>query len=306
MRVYVNRKPVSGPWGGGNKTLSALVSILGEEHDITFKLDPTVDVIYCQDPKPGPDGLWYQDFLNHRVKFGSKIIQRIGDVGSHRGPEVTQLVKQSSQHSDIVIFPSDWARRAIGFDKSNYYVIHNAPNDNFYEHRDNNIAQIPKELPLRIITHHWSTNDLKGFDIYEKLGLYAMANQSIEFCYVGRYSDSFKFDGINVVEPKDVSTLAEIIPTYDVYLTASKLEAGANHVIEGIACGLPVLFREGGGSIDEYCSPYGIRYDNFPQLISAIQFMRNNYAGYKAQALRYDSKISDVMHTYRTIINALG
>ena len=304
MRVYINRKPVTGPWGGGNKTLLALVDSLRQDHDVTFDLDETVDVIYCQDPKPGPDGLWYQDFLDHRSKFGSRIVQRVGDVGTHRGPQVTQLVRESTLCSDIVIFPSDWAREEISFNKSNYYVVHNAPNDDFYAHRDTGIC-LSDSKKVRIITHHWATNDMKGFDIYEALGKYALANENVDFCYVGRYSEKFSTTGIDLIAPKDVGELSKILPRYDIYLTASMLEAGANHVLEGLACGLPVLFREGGGSIDEYCSPYGIRYRDFEQLIACIDFMKSKYVGYKSQVLKYSTKISDVIDTYTTIINTL-
>ena len=304
MKIYVNRQPVSGPWGGGNKTLAALVEALREDHEVTFSLDNDVDIIYCQDPKPGPDGLWYQDFLNHKVKYGSKIIQRVGDVGTHRGPQITNLVKDTTNYSDVVIFPSDWAKRAIEFNKTNYFVIHNAPNDEFYNHRNTSLKTKVSDK-IKIVTHHWSTNDMKGFEIYESLGKYAKQNKHIEFCYIGRYSDRFGCDGITVESPKDVTELSKVLPLYDVYLTASKLEAGANHVLEGMACGLPTLYRSGGGSIDEYCCQYGLQYKSFEELVRVIEHMKNMYAPYKSQVMSYKNKISDVITTYAKIIGSV-
>ena len=104
MKIYFNRKPVSGPWGGGNKTLASLVSALDTR--IVFDLDDDVDVIFCVDPRPNENGLGYQDFLNHKFYNGSKIIQRVGDVGTHGKPELTELVKQSIKYSDVCIFQS--------------------------------------------------------------------------------------------------------------------------------------------------------------------------------------------------------
>lgn len=305
MKIYINRQPVLGPWGGGNKTLVALIEALQVNHDITFSLDKDVDVIYCQDPKPGPDGLWYQDFWNHKTKYGSKIVQRVGDVGTHRGEDVTKLVRDTAHHSDIVIFPSGWAKAAIGFNKQNYFTIQNAPNDSFYAHRSTNL-ELESRDNLRIVTHHWSTNDMKGFEIYEALGDYAKRNKNIDFCFIGRYSKKFKHHGITLLDPKDIIELSKTLPTYDVYLTASKLEAGANHVLEGLACGLPVLYRTGGGSIDEYCSQYGLEYSNFDELITCIDNIRSTYTPFKSQVLRYNHKISGVIDTYTKIIGSLG
>ena len=66
MKVYFNRKPVSGPWGGGNKTVNSLVNRL--HNNVVFDLEDDVDIIFCVDPRPNEDGLWYQDFLDHKVK----------------------------------------------------------------------------------------------------------------------------------------------------------------------------------------------------------------------------------------------
>ena len=36
MKIYFNRKPVSGPWGGGNKLLASLMDVLSDK--ATFDL----------------------------------------------------------------------------------------------------------------------------------------------------------------------------------------------------------------------------------------------------------------------------
>tara|TARA_R110001583_G_scaffold16272_13_gene66727 strand:- start:9541 stop:10449 length:909 start_codon:yes stop_codon:yes gene_type:complete len=300
VKVFINRKPVSGPWGGGNKTVSALASALEPHASVVFDLDHSdIDVIFCFDPRPCPQGVWYQHFLDYREKHGCKIIQRVGDVGTHGKPDLFSLVSQSTNLSDFIIFPSEWARNEINYRKDNYKVISNAPLDRFYLNRDK--RDVPAQK-LNIVTHHWSTNTMKGFDIYEKLGEYCINRDDIRFTYIGRYPSSAKTAGINLIDPKDIDFLSKEIPMHDIYLTASKLEAGANHVLEALAAGLPVIYREGGGSIDEYCKDYGERYSDFNSLVSAIEKVSSTYPDYKGRALNFSLTIEETIKKYLDII----
>ena len=99
--------------------------------------------------------------------------------------------------------------------------------------------------------------------------------------------------------------ISEIISECDIYLTASEEEAGANHVLEAMACGLPVVYHNNGGSIPEYCKPCGIGFDNFDQMIKAIQDMNEDYAKYKESALKYEAQIPKTIMEYMEIINEL-
>ena len=300
MKVFINRKPVLGPWGGGNKTVSSLVSSLEPHAEVVFDLNhEDIDVIFCFDPRPSSNGVWYQHFLNYRDKHRCKIIQRVGDVGTHGKPDLFSLVSQSANLSDFVIFPSKWAHDMISYKKDNYRIISNAPLDDFYLNRDkrDRLGQ-----QVRIITHHWSTNVMKGFDIYEKLGEYCSNRDDIEFTYIGRYPDSAATSGINLVEPKDIDFLSAEIPKHDIYLTASRLEAGANHVLEALAAGLPVIYREGGGSIDEYCKDHGERYSDFESLIPTIKKVSSAYSGYKGKALDFSLTIEETIKKYLDIV----
>ena len=302
-KIYFNRKPVSGPWGGGNKTVNSLVNRL---HDnVVFDLEDDVDIIFCVDPRPNEDGLWYQDFLDHKVKFGSKIIQRVGDVGTHGKPELTDLVKQSIQYSDVCIFPSQWAMEYVGASPvglgGNSIVIPNAPLSDFYENRIKEVK--PKKPPVRVVTHHWSDNEKKGFDIYSSF--YDHVDKDYLFTYIGRYSNKHTRDGINCVDPKDTNDLKTILPAHDIYLTASMEEAGANHVLEAMACGLPVVYRTGGGSIDEYCSEeFGcVSYNNLDDLPAVLSGVVENYDDHKRKVLTYKRTNDDLVNEYLAVID---
>ena len=303
MKVYINKEPIMGPWGGGNKSVTLLVSeLIDQGHSVVHDLSSDVDVIFCFDPRPNDKGVWFEDFLKHRAKYPDcRIIQRVGDVGSHGKPDLTNLVTQSVQYSDFVVFPSDWARKAIKFEKNNYTIIQNAPLKLFHLGRNYDLVHRDR---LRLITHHWSMNDMKGFDMYSKLGRACINKLNVEFTYIGRYSNKFSSEGINLIDPKESHELASEIPRHDIYLTASLAEAGANHVLEALGSGLPILYRQGGGSISEYCSEYGLEYNSFESMLDAIDNISKNYKFYKRRAYSYNRNLEDTIRLYVDIILA--
>lgn len=306
MRIYLNREPVTGPWGGGNKTVDMLKKKFVEKgwdvvHDLS---SDEIDVIFCIDPRPNSRGEWYQNFLNYKQNHNkTKIIQRVGDVGTHSKPELTELVKQSTVLSDFVIFPSDWARKYIGFKNKNYLIVNNRPKSIFFKNRRNYFSDILEENKVKIITHHWSMNEKKGFDVYNALSNFLSNNKTqFELTYVGRYNGEPP-KGIKHIGPQDDNSLKNILPFYDIYLTASLEEAGANHVLEGLAAGLPIVYREGGGSIEEYCRNFGLEYENsLESLLSCLYQMVDNYRIFKQKALSYNQKIEESINQYVGII----
>tara|TARA_A100001515_G_scaffold127136_2_gene112742 strand:- start:356 stop:1279 length:924 start_codon:yes stop_codon:yes gene_type:complete len=304
LKIFVNRQPVTGPWGGGNKTLSSLCEkLVSLGHVLTFDLQDDCEIIFCFDPRRSNNGYDYEHFLRHKRKFGTKIIHRVGDVGSHSKPELTRLLRATLPNADRVIFTSLWAKEYLQYHKKNGTVIENGALTQFYKHRKKTST---KDQKIKIVTHHWSDNEKKGFDVYSTLGqlVHKEILDCIEFTYIGRYSSNFSSTGINVIEPKDKLELSKILPAYDIYLTASVEEAGANHVLEAMACGLPILYRETGGSIVDYCSSFGVPYsDNVASLLNGITKIINRYDFYLDNVKQYTRTTEDVVDEYMEIIN---
>jgi glycosyltransferase involved in cell wall biosynthesis len=323
MRVYFNRKPVTGPWGGGSKILHATIECFKQAgHDVLFKLNDAVDVIFCFDPRQGSEvdlvdydkiyqyvhgscrnksqPLHLHDMTNHPF-----IVQRVGDIGSHGKPDLLDLVMASSVYSDVIIFPSLWAFNSIQnvFVKQNdiitrqrRYVIQNAPMAIFHKNK-----LIKKNLPekLSFVTHHWSTNHNKGFEFYAMFKKWCEV-EGHQFTFIGREPTDIKIDSVG---PMSESELAIELPKHDVYVTASLNEAGANHVLEAMAVGLPVIYHKDGGSIVEYCATSGVSFDGsiagFKQALSKLRF---EYMHIKKMLQKYEQTADDVAQSYLGVI----
>ena len=303
MKVYINREPVSGPWGGGNKTVSRLAELLIEnKNNVVFDLDhPDIDLIFCFDPRPNSRGVWYRDFIDYvKNKRDTKIVQRVGDVGTHGKPELTQLVKDTVRYSDFLIFPSNWAKNYINYQGDNFSIVKNRPLRSF--HKNKKKYENPGKI-IKVVTHHWSTNPKKGFDVYsDVVSILKKKEIEIEFTYIGRVPDDFKSEEIKIIDPKDVDFLSNNLPNYDIYFTASLEEAGANHVLEGIAAGLPVVFHTGGGSIPEYAAKYGAGFSNKKELPKAFLDVILNFSKYKTNCMKYEEDIDQTVQDYMEII----
>jgi len=302
MKIYINRKPTIGPWGGGNKTLTELCkALMSRNHKVVFELEKNIDVIFCYDPRPNQSSIWYEHFVNYkRNNPNTVIIQRVGDVGTHSKPELTYLLKAiiDAGYTDLFIFPSNWSREYLSYKGNNFKIIENKPLDIFYNKRIN--SKIGKKI--KIVTHHWSTNEKKGFDFYNKVGIYSklgkLSKKDFELTYIGRYNKDFSNEGWNLIEPVDEIILSEMLPTYDIYLTASVEEAGANHVLEAMAAGLPVIYHDKGGSINEYCKDYGLSYNDINGFIQSAETIIDNFGKFKSNVLKYNERINTSIMMY--------
>ena len=269
MKFYFNRRPVSGPWGGGSKVITAICEeSVRRGHEIFFENDihknEFFDIIFCSDPRPGPTS--FDDLLAYRTKNPrTKLIQRVGDLGTHGKPDLFMLVKASTKFADLVIFPSNWAKNFSKIDGINSITIENAPIKTFFAQKPERTA----DSPIRLVSHHWSNNQFKGFEVYEALDKFCNLRGGFTFTFIGRKPEGCFLT--NHVPPKDAQQLSEELAKHDIYITASKREAGANHVLEAMALGLPVLFHRLGGSINEYCDGRGLVYDDADDLIRKLE-----------------------------------
>lgn len=268
MLIYFNRQPVPGPWGGGSKVLTAIVNACQEAgHRCIFTPVTNIDVSFCMDPRPGQGGS-FEDLR----RLGAPIIQRIGDIGTHGKPELTELLRKTAPHAHRVVYPSAWAMHALGVPGT---IIRNAPISEFYQHRT---SRMKVSTPIRVVTHHWSNNPRKGFAFYADF--IRQCGPNISFTFIGRSDGSVPSSGV-----MDANQLSMELPKYDIYMTASEAEAGANHVLEGMAAGLPVVYHEHGGSICEYS--IGMGMSSPQEAVECITSIASAYGVHREAVLTY-------------------
>lgn len=312
MKFYLNRKPVIGPWGGGNRFITELVTQLKNlGHDVTYNFADCCDSYICFDPRPNNDGVTLEDFKRVRSRIGTptssdifpSMICRVGDLGTHNKPELGKMWNDALHYANKIVFPSGWARDYC-FD----VIVNNNNHLEYYEKISSVIpngvdkrfvdAYISKSFNnvelIKTITHHWSDNMMKGFSVYDNI---ATASKSIEFTYLGRVPSFVSYK--NWIPPCDVLEIIKHLLKADVYLTASKFEAGANHVLEAMALGLPVVYSKYGGSIVEYCNGRGVEYDGTAQgALNAIHTCVESKITYP----RYTRTVSDAVSEFIGVI----
>lgn len=312
MNIFINKVPKTTAWGGGNKTVEKLTSsLIGLGHtvinnitaeqinDINKFNELNIDVIFCFDPRPNHQGIAYNNMYFMKKHFNAKLFHRIGDIGTHGKPELLELQRQSSKLSDFLIFPSMWACNNLNSENKNYKVIENSPKEIFYDNRNVNDI-LEKNKNIRLVTHHWSNNPKKGFDTYsfldENLG------NSFKFTYIGRLPAGLKFKNASHIKPLSGPALAKELSSHDIYLTASKEEAGANHVLEAMACGLPVVYHDKGGSINEYVGNRGLSFDSNSNVVLKLNEAIENFDIYKRRNIEYGDTIDQTIQEYYELI----
>jgi glycosyltransferase involved in cell wall biosynthesis len=299
MKIYFNRRPVGGPWGGGSKILSAVIDVCLEKgHQVFFEEEifsqEDIDVIVCMDPR-STQTVTFNHLLDYKNKHRSKIVQRIGDLGTHGKPELLELLKATTPHADLLIFPSNWAKKYLNPpSEKKCSIILNATSIDFFSQDFSRYYDYNKNV-ISVVTHHWSNNHNKGFEIYQAFDEYCSTSNKFKFTYIGRTPPGVRFS--NHLPPMDTIGLLEELPKHHVYLTASKNEAGANHVLEAMALNLPVLYHSEGGSIVEYCKNYGFVYENTEELIyileNSIDLIRDAFVSLNQRKTKFSKEMAE-------------
>lgn len=302
MRVCISRKPVSGPWGGGNlfvKGMSELLSSKG--HEVFYDLVPNIDYIIMIDPRPSSYGIDANDIFNYRHKNPkTKILHRINECDKRKGSSgLDEILLQCAELSDDVVFISQWLQEY--FKKKGYQgkssVIYNGCNT-----KDFTPDEDTKNLnEIHLVTHHWSNNILKGYDFYKELDDECVKN-NWKFTFIGRFNETIKTKNIKMIGPHTGKELAEKIKLGNIYLTASKWEPCGMHHIEAAACGLPILYHEDGGGINEGCERYGESFRTIDEFKNKLTKIVENYEDYQGSIRKYDLSIEKCCQAYLSLM----
>jgi glycosyltransferase involved in cell wall biosynthesis len=187
--------------------------------------------------------------------------------------------------SDEVVFISQWLSDyfyELGFNGKRHVIYNGCDKSHFVP---SSIKKPAKKLKL--VTHHWSDNWMKGFDLYTNIDRYLQEHDDFEFTYVGRYCKEYEPKATRIIEPLHGKALAHELQKHDIYVTASRWEPCGMHHIEGAAVGLPVIYHADTGGIKEFCVNHGIEYTCFDEFLKAVDVISKNYDDY-VEKIDYD------------------
>lgn len=290
-RIFITLKPdkKSSSNGGGNYFVMNLEKYLKNNNfEVTYELKGHIDLIFIIDPRKNPafnknydlnDILEYKKNINPKVKLIYRVNEN--DIKREKSINIEPILVKTMKNVDFVVFVSEWLK--------NYFVdkyklklkcssIINGCNtkDFFY---DSNIAKF-KNNKIKLVTHHHSSNYLKGFHIYNKIDKLLESNKNIEFTYIGNYNENYKPKNINLLPSANGKKLGDLLRNHDIYLTATQYEPGAMHYVEALSCGLPVLYCINGGGTKEVCKIYGEEFHDIETMLNKCKKIKNNYNNY--------------------------
>ena len=298
MRICIWYKLKQSPWGGSNSFLRALsheLTRLG--HYVTESPSRSDDVVLLNSWSRG-ESRYLRDYQVSNIRlhgipfnygrflpsFIKKFISPRGTPIIHRLDGVAQLYGRQdllsdktqfaiSEISDYSIFQSQYSKRSFerfGISPNNFVIIHNTVDGKIFypQKRPNSI-----KLPLKMIAVSWSANPMKGFLLLAKIA----NNLDVKLSFIGNWCPDVEPGNVKILGIKTTQEIAQLMRGSDVLVHMAENDPCPNVVLEGLASGLPILYKHSGGS-HELAGDYGIPlsedfnkdideiHDRFPEL----------------------------------------
>jgi glycosyltransferase involved in cell wall biosynthesis len=277
---------------------------------VRFDLGDDVDCIVVVDPRVGGNvGFGTGEIAAFRDRNPSvRCVHRVNENDLHRGGgTLDSQLAEINTVADYTVFVSDWVREyhvERWFDPAKpYCVIHNGADPAVY-HPVGADALRPGES-MRLVTHHWSDNVHKGFQVYAEIDRLIAEGEldGTELWIVGRWPSSLEWSAARTWPPRSGQELGDLLRRAHVYVTGALYEPGAMHVVEGAQCGLPFLYHEDGGGIVELVERFGIGFKD--DVGGAVREMRRRYPELREAVLESTLSGDLMCARYRQVIQRL-
>jgi glycosyltransferase involved in cell wall biosynthesis len=312
MKVAIGYHLQNSAWGGGNQFGNALSCFLKEQdHHVTFSLDTDdIDIILITDPRwrsPcvsfGPHDVFYYLL---RTTTKPVVVHRINECDQRKNTRTMNArLRLCNYLADYTVYISKWlSSLPLSSAGSSSSIILNGADPNiFYPNLNNSWKQGQK---IRLVTHHWSPHLMKGFDVYDsidKLLCDPAWNSLLDFTYIGNLPSNYSFANSRHIPPLDSASLADVLRSNHIYITASINEPAGMHHIEAAMCGLPIIYRNS-GALPEYCNGFGLPFDNHSYIDALLNLIRD-YSKYRTNILTYPHSSSVMCQSYLNLFQTL-
>ena len=318
MKVAFDLRPIEGPFGGGNSFLQIMVTELMRNNiEVKFDLrDSNLDFIFILDPRwshPMRSFNSYSIYKYIRKNPRTLVIHRINECDERKNTNsINKKLRIVNCLADYSVLVGSWLydldlfceNRSIESKKSSVVILNGSDEKVFFPDWGMNWSPSNK---LRIVTHHWSSNHMKGSEVYKQLDdLLSVAEFSnwYEFTYIGNLPNGAEFRNTKVIPPLHGAELARELRKHHVYLTGSKNEPGGNHQNEGGLSGLPILYLNS-GCMPEYCADFGVGMSSSKDLEGALKYMRLNYLSLREKMRKFPHNATNMVTNYMKLLDHL-
>lgn len=310
LTVAIGYHVQDGPWGGGNRFAKALGAALEARGDrVVYDLkDPAIDAILLTDPRARSANVSFAagKVLRYLARRPEAIVfHRINECDERKGTrDMNRRLRRANYVADHTIFIASWLQDLDVWRRETPSsvvlnggdtAVFNSRGAELWDHRG----------PLRLVTHHWGGNRMKGFDVYEEVDRLIGTptwKDHLDFTYIGNLPRGFTFKNARHLPPMDGDMLADEIRGHHVYLTASINEPAGMHHIEGALCGLPLLYRDS-GALPEYCTGFGEVFEDVRTFHHALGRMIQAYDEHRASLSNYDHTADRMCRDYLAVID---
>jgi glycosyltransferase involved in cell wall biosynthesis len=217
------------------------------------------------------------------------VVQRVDGAAQDYGRDIEADFRQHeiNKLADLTIFQSEYTKYAtrekFAVIEGNGPVIWNPVDINTFTPKG---ALIKPRKNRRVAVITWSTNPKKGVsNVYET----AKLNPDIDFYLCGNFPEMPEYSNLIKMGVLNRLDLAKTLRSSQVLLTFSENEACPNHVLEALACGVPVLYKDS-GAMKEVVGESGlaISASDFRTRFEEILIDHSGYSnGARKRALTY-------------------
>ena len=277
--VSILREFKKPPYGGGNQFMLALKGGF-EDLGVTVvnnKIGKNIDAYIF-------DSAWLDKKLLKKLRKieNPLIAHRIdGPIQLYRGSDRSadeEIFELNKEFAAVTVIQSEFTLKnllALNYNPINPVIIYNAVNPSIFFSEPQAEKHVGK---IKIVSASWSDNPNKGGATYKWLDDNLDFNK-IEYTFVGRIKE--KLNNIKLIPPVDSEKLAQILRKQDIYITASENDPCSNSLIEGLACGLPAIYRNSGGH-PELVKDAGLPFERPEDIPSQIDKLSENYESYRS------------------------
>jgi glycosyltransferase involved in cell wall biosynthesis len=316
MKISLNSKFLSGPYGGGmrfanfmrefltRKGVEVVNTLENEDIDLILHINPFPDLAM------GASAYSYLDAYKYKKRHpNTVIVERVNECDERKGTNyMNKRLVAAAHKSDFVVFIASWLRPLLlkaGLDeKKPWRVILNGADKKVFNTDEKEFWDGKNKI--RIITHHWGDHPNKGHVVYKKLDELLEQEKYrdlFEFTFIGRIPKGFEYKNSRTLEPLSGAELAKELKKHHVYITASENEPAGMHHIEGALCGLPLLYINS-GALPEYCQGYGLEFSE-SSLKEKLVEMRERYLEFAERIKSYDKTADKMAGEYLKLFREL-